>query len=208
MNLSLFPKNEEWGTGDEALDLKLSSALKKTADSLSLKSISEFYFLGIGMKPRAYNPALSHTIEYVTKALLFHLDQKNYNDFLFKKLKGHYEEKLRIDFSAAEFLPVIQELKSKGHHRFKGQIDFYLHAQKSSERNPFVQYELPKSPYDLQAKIIFKEFKNFLNAEAVKENYTDAFFQELKAGKHSLVIENFAEIWYDNDQLFSLNLMS
>ncbi len=208
MNLSLFPKSEEWGTGDEALDIKLSSALKKTADSLSLQSISEFYFYGIALKPRAYNPALSHTIEYVTKALLFHLDPDAYNDFLFKKLKGHYEEKSRIDFNGTDFSDVIHELKKNNHYRYKGQIDFYLHAQKTSERNPFVQNEISKSPSDLQAKIVFKEFKNFLNGELTKETYSDAFFQALKAGKHSLVIENFAEIWYDNDQLFSLNLMS
>ena len=28
-NLSLFPKQDEWGTGDEALDFKLAFALKK-----------------------------------------------------------------------------------------------------------------------------------------------------------------------------------
>lgn len=208
MNLSLFPKNEEWGTGDEALDLRLSNALKKAADNLSLESISEFYFFGMSTRPRAYNPMLSMTIELVTKALLFHLGPEECNDFLLKKLKGHYFLKEKISFELKDSDAIVHALKKDHKFRYRDQIDFYFTQQNTIDRNPFVQYELKRSPYDLQAKIIFKEFKSFLNEEVSKENHDDLFFKSLKGGKRVLVIEKFAEIWYDRDQLFSISLIT
>ena len=204
MNLNLFPKNEEWGTGDEALDLKLSQALKRTSQNLSIEVVSEFYFLATSLKPRTYNPTFNLTIELVTKALLFHLAPEDYNDFQYKKLKGHYFLKERINFNFEESEKILNELKLKNKFRYLDQIDFYLSAQKESERNPFIESELRKSPYDLQAKIIFKEFKNFLSGQDTKETYSNPFFDELRDGKRVLVIDNFTEIWYDVDQIFSL----
>ena len=204
MDLSLFPKNEEWGTGDEDLDLRLANALKKTAEDLSLQLISNFYFLGMSLKPRAYNTALPMTIELVCKALLYHHDSNEYNDFLLKKIKGHYFQKEKIAFDLENSIGITTELKKNHKYRYKNQIDFSLTSQCVAERNPFVRFELKKSPFDLTSKIIFKEFKNFLNGELTKETYSDAFFIALKSQKNILVIENFAEIWYDNDQLFSI----
>ncbi len=208
MNLSLFPKNEEWGTGDEALDGRLSAALKKAAENLSLKTISDFYIFGVSLKPRAYNPALSVTIELVTKALLYNFDPFSANDLLLKKLKGHYEHKIKKRFHLRDVELITNELKKNHKYRYQNQIDFSFTPQVEVERNPFIQYELIKSPFDMTAKIIFKEFKFFLNGENTKENYHDDLFVELKLGESILLIENFAEIWYDNDQIFSLNLIS
>ncbi len=205
MNRALFPKNEEWGTGDEALDLRLSNALKKAADDLSLESISEFYFFGMSTKPRAYNPMLPMTIELVTKALLFHLAPDEYNDFLLKKLKGNYFLKEKVPFDLKDLDEIVASLKKNHKYRYKDQIDFYFSVQNAIERNPFVQYEIKRSLNDLQAKIIFKEFRNFLSGEVTKESYDDEFLCALRGGKRVLVIENFAEIWYDKDQLYSLS---
>lgn len=207
MNLNLFPKNEEWGTGDEALDLKLTLSLKRASENLSFQSISEFYFLAISLKPRAYNPMFALTIELVAKALLFYSAPDEYNDLEFKKLKGHYNQKEKINFDLEDSEKILKELKQNRKFRYHDQIDFYLNTQKESERNPFVEYELRKSPYDLQAKIIFKEFKSFLNEEATKETYTNSLFYELKGGKRVQVIDNFMEIWYDVDQIFSLPML-
>ncbi|MGZ3788850.1 MAG: hypothetical protein ACXVLQ_10020 [Bacteriovorax sp.] len=205
MKLSLFPKNEEWGTGDEALDVRLSSALRKAADHLSLESISEFYSFGMGLRARAYNPVLPVTIELTAKALLFYFAPEEHNDFLLKKLKGQYFLKERVSFDLVDAITIASELKANHKVRYENQIDFYLATQRTNERNPFVQYELRKSPHDLTAKIIFKEFKNFLNGEEGKEAYSDALFHALRLGKSVLVIEDFAEIWYDRDQLYTLS---
>ena len=100
---------------------------------------------------------------------------------------------------------VLQELKTNRKTRFKDQIDFYVYSQDTLERNPFVQYSLKKSPIDLQTKIIFKEFKNYLNGEETAVVYNEPIFQALRLGRNVLVIENFAEIWYHQDQIFSLS---
>lgn len=208
MKLALFPKSEEWGTGDEALDLRLSNALKSAAQNLSLQSVSEFYQFGLSLKTRAFNPAFSLTIEQVSKALLYNLHPLDCNDVLYKKMRGNYFQKERVDFLLEDAQELVMKLKKFHKLRYKEQIDFSLHQQTTSERNPFVEYEIKKASFDLQSKIIFKEFRQFLSGESVQEKYGDPFFLALKLGKNILVIESFAEIWYDKDQLFSISLMS
>lgn len=208
MDLSLFPKNEEWGTGDEALDLRLNNGLKKIAENLSLQSIAEFYSFALSLKPRAYNPAFSLTIDLVAKALLYYYAPEECNDVLYKKMRGHYFEKNVITFHLEQSEMITRELKSIHKVRYKDQIDFSLHLQSTTERNPFVENAIKKSALDLQAKIIFKEFRHFLNGDAVTQTYDDPFFMALQQGKSILHIEKFAEIWYDKDQLFSLSLIA
>lgn len=208
MDLTLFPKNEEWGTGDEALDSRLNVNLKKTLQNLSIESIADFFSFALSLKTRAYNPAYSLTIDQVAKALLFHLSPDECNDALYKKMRGHYFSKSLRPFSLKEVDILVRELKSKQRVRYQDQIDFSLHQQSTFERNPFVQYELKKSPVDLQAKILFKEFRSFLDGVEVKHDYANEMLQALKYGRHVLVVDNFAEIWYEKDQLFSIALFS
>lgn len=207
MNLALFPVNEDWGTGDEALDFRLSLSLKKTAQNLSLESIAEFYFSALALKTRTYNPAFAITIELVTKALLHYFRPDECNDILQKKMRGHYFEKVHLNFTLPEMNDLIRELKAKRRVRYKDQIDFSLTEQSTLERNPFVLGELKKSPHDLQTKILFKEFRQFLEgqAEAGHKAWSDSLFLGLKEGKNILVIRDFAEIWFDRDQLFSFS---
>lgn len=159
---SLFPNKEEWGTGDEAMDNRLSIALKKVKDDLTLASIKEFYLYGLSLKPRAYNPAFHTTIELVTKAFLFCFDPDAYNDQLMQKMKGDYERKTKIHFNLPELEKILLELKSKKVFRYKGQIDFYLSRIELAERNPFIRHSLKRSPIDLHTKIIMKDFKCLL----------------------------------------------
>lgn len=204
MDLSLFPKNEEWGTGDEALDRRLESALKRVLSNLSFLTIKEFFVLGMEIKPRAYNPSLPSTIELTVKALLFLLAPEEYNDFLLKKLKGDYSHKNRVNFSLSEINLIKNELVKYHKYRYNDQIDFFLYPQNKTEKNPFIHYELKKSPYDLQSKIVFKEFRHFLSDDVIKKEFDDAFFQALQGGKTVLTIESFAEVWYHEGQLYSL----
>ena len=206
LDLSLFPKSEEWGTGDEALDNKLSGALKLAVLDLSDKSISEFYFFGIGLKPRTPNPHFLINIELVAKALFYHLDPRTLVDNSIKKMKGNYFSKIKIIHHFPEIEKICEELNRDRKYRFKNQIDFSITVQDSIERNPFVRGELLRSKLDLNLKIIFKDFKLFLNKDPKVEIYGEPFFLALRGGTSILLIENFAEIWYDQDQIFAVSI--
>ena len=203
-DFSLFPNKEEWGTGDEAMDNKLSIALKNVQNNLSLASIKEFYIYGLSLRPRAYNPAFHSTIELVTKAFLFCFDPEGYNDQLMQKMKGDYDSKIKSHFILPNLEEILNELKLKKVYRYKGQIDFYLNRVDYAERNPFVRETLKRSPMDLHTKIIMKDFKAYLNGERPDLSYDDSFFNELKKEDHIIVIENFGEFWYHEGQVFSL----
>jgi len=207
-DFSLFPKGEEWATGDEALDLKLTNALKDSWKFLSLESIYNFYKLGMNLKSRVYNPALPLTIEMVTKALLFYFAPEEFNDHLFKKIKGRYFLKNKIIYNLSMISEIKLELSRNQKYRYKDQIDLYLNNQKSSERNPFVKYELKKSSYDFSAKIIFKEFRLYLQGLGKIENYEDEFFLKLKTENCIIEIPKLCTIWFDGDQLFVLDNIS
>lgn len=203
---SLFPNKEEWGTGDEAMDNKLSVALKKVKDDLKLANIKEFYLYGLSLKPRAYNPAFHMTIELVTKAFLFCFDPDGYNDQLMQKMKGDYDSKLKITFVLPDVVNILAELKTNKVYRYKGQIDFYLSRIEIAERNPFVRQPLKRAPIDLHTKIIMKDFKAYMNGEKESTVYNDAFFSALKVGNQILLIEKFGEFWYHQGQIFSFPL--
>ena len=207
MNLSLFPKGEEWGTGDEAQDLKLTSLLKNTLENLSLHSIRQFYFYGTSLKTRAYNPTLSLTISFVAKALLAQMSPTECHDHLLKKCLGSYELKKKINFKFIECEHLISELKKLKRSRYEGQIDFALYEQQTIERNPFELAGLKKSAIDLQAKIVFKEFKNFLNGDESK-SYQNSLLQSLRLGENILVIDQLGEIWYHQDQIYAISTLS
>lgn len=203
---SLFPNKEEWGTGDEAMDNRLSLALKKVKDDLTLSNIKEFYLYGLSLKPRAYNPAFHTTIELVTKAFLFCFDPNAYNDQLMQKMKGDYDSKKKIIFYLPDVAIILSELKTNKNFRYKGQIDFYLSRIEIAERNPFVRQALKRSPIDLHTKIIMKDFKAYMNGEKESSSYNDAFFNALKVENQILLIENFGEFWYHQGQIFSFPL--
>lgn len=206
MDYSLFPKKEEWGSGDEAMDNKLSVALKKTQEQLTFDSIREFYYYGLSLKPRAYNPSFHTTIEFVTKAFLFQLSPDDYNNQLMLKIKGDYNSKNKILFHFPEADKIKAELIKKNTSRYRGEIDFFLYEQGQSERNPFIRVPLKRAKLDLHTKIIMKDFKLYLSGEKDEGMHNDSFFRALRMGRDALLIEHFAEIWYHEGQIFSLPL--
>ncbi len=206
MDYSLFPKKEEWGSGDEAMDNKLSVALKKTQDHLSFDSIREFYFYGLSLRPRAYNPSFHSTIEFVTKAFLFQLSPVECNNQLMLKIKGDYNSKKRVAFNFPLAGKIKEELLRKRSFRYQGEIDFFLYEQSVSERNPFVREPLKRAKLDLHTKIIMKDFKLYLSGEKDESAHADSLFRALRMGTQVLFIEHFAEIWYHEGQIFSFPL--
>jgi hypothetical protein len=201
---SMFPSKEEWGSGDEAMDNKLSIALKKVITDSSLAAIRDFYYFGFSLKPRAYNPAFHVTIEMVTKALLSILDPAAPIDHQMLKLKGHYDTKTKVNFEFGGWQNVLSELKNKKVYRYKNQIDFHLALQAKEERNPFVRYGLVRSPYEFHVKILMKDFRSYLTGEKAANTYDDAFFHALRMKDNLLFIEHFGEFWYHEGQIFSL----
>lgn len=200
---SLFPNKEEWGTGDEAMDNKLSIAMKKVKDDLTLPNIHEFYLYGLSLKPRAYNPAFHSTIELVTKAFLYCFEPDGAIDQLMQKMKGDYYNKKKIFFDLPDSNLILDELKYKKIFRYKGQIDFYLHHQDNQERNPFIRTPLKRSAIDLHVKIIMKDFRMWLNKEKELSLPSDPFFDGLKEGS-LLYVKDFGEIWFHEGTIYIL----
>lgn len=201
MNLSLFPKNDEWGTGDEAQDLRLNKSLKAAFENLSLKSIAEFYSFAHSLKTRAYNPSFAVTIELVTKALLYYFSPEENNDDLYKKMRGHYFEKEKVHFEWSEAAGVLAELNKNKTYRYMNKIDFSLRAQDPHERNPFVEGSMKRSAVVLSAKIIFKEYKTLLQGTGKPDDELSA---ALQFGEKILVIGGFGETWFHDQEIHCL----
>lgn len=203
-DLKLFPKKEEWGTGDEAMDNKLSMALNDCITNLSFESISQFYSFATSLKPRAFNPYFFTTVELTTKALFYVLDSNSFIDHQMKKMRGEYYSKEKIHFSFEASSQIISELKISKKIRYQDQVDFSLQSQNPIERNPYVIGDLLRSRIDLSIKIIFKDFKSYLNNEESSITANDSFFLALRGGQKVLRIEDFAEIWFSRDQIYAI----
>jgi len=208
MDTSLFPKREEWGTGDEALDVKLSAMLKKTLENLDFENIIEFYDSALQIKPRAFNPTFYLTIEWLVKALLSFNDPETPINHSLMKLKGKYGLKNKLNFEWKDKEKVLSELKLKKHVRYGDQLDFSILRPDIYERNPFILKPLKRSEFDFHIKIIFKDFKNYLGGSGDKKDYQNEFFKLLRNTQSIIVIDEFAEIWFHDGLLYALPTFS
>lgn len=206
INLNLFPKKEEWATGDEALDLRLTLKLKEVTSNLTIESCRDFYLFGTSLKTRAFNPLFKINIELVTKALLANIDSKSLNDDEFKKLKGHYHLKNKINFDLEKSDIVIEGLRMLKKFRYENQIDFFIEEQMESDRNPYVDFEIKKAKYSLFTKAIFKDLTRTLAGE-LKNDTNIPFVEGMLSGINVLVIKGLGEFWFDVDQIYSISLL-
>ncbi len=208
MDQSLFPKREEWGTGDEALDLKLSASLVFTCNCLSLDTIAQFYSMSSQITPRVHNPNYKTTIEYLIKALLYWHSPETPINLMMAKLRGSYDKKIKRNFDWHDLPMVLNELQAKKYLRYDSQLDFSLIPSSTSERNPFVREPITRSGNELHVKILFKDFKNYLSGSGSESLHDNVFFQLLRQRDTILVIEEFAEIWFHEGSIFTLPLFS
>ena len=172
---------------------------------MTLANIHQFFNESGNLKTRVFNPSFPYTIELVTKALLYYLNSKENIDQQFTKMKGEYFNKTQINFKLDNLAIILAELKTKGTYRYQNQIDFFLNYQEPIERNPYTTDLLKRSGITLSAKIIFKDFKAFLSQESNNSSYNDPLFISLKGGNNILFIDNFGEIWYHHNQIYSIS---
>ena len=198
----LFPKNEEWGTGDEALDLVLNKCLNETISSLKLDSIFKFLKQANSIKPRAYNPTYSLNIELVTKALLATYDPNTYNDIEYKKLKSCYFQKSVVNFNFQNLNLNIEDLKRIRNYRYENMLDFFLDEQSEIAYNPYFNSEIKNFKYNLTIKAIFKDLIKYLSGE-IEHYKSDEFLNVLR--KNEIIrVEHLGEFWFYQDQIFSI----
>lgn len=193
-DFSLFPKMEEWGSGDEALDLKLFKALNTATADLSYEAVRAFYEFAIDLKLRVHNPSYRYNVIYITKALLYFLDPlKNINDEFIKLKSNYYElEKVEFDFNEKDILK--ESLLMSSHYRYLDSIDFFLKEVSESGRNPYLKEKITNNRYELHVKTIFKDMMQFLEGESSLKKYQDELMLLLK-DKKVVVIPKVCELW-------------
>ena len=202
-DFSLFPKREEWGTGDEAQDQKLALALKSVIENLSFESICDFYAIASTLKPRAYNPSYNMLIEMVTKALFFCFAPSENNHALMTKMKGRFHLKTPSAVLTIEDLAV--NIKKDKHVRYNNQLDFYLHLHEPLERNPFVKEKIFRGEHDLTCKMIFKDLKSYLSGEVSGKHDSDPLLKALSENNKTVSIDGLGVVWYDQGHIYCLS---
>ena len=202
-DFSLFPKREEWGTGDEAQDQKLALALKTVIENLSFESICDFYAIASTLKPRAYNPSYNMLIEMVTKALFFCFAPSENNHALMTKMKGRFH--LKTPSVALSIENLADKIRKDKHVRYNNQLDFYLHLHEPLERNPFVKEKIFRGEHDLTCKMIFKDLKSYLSGEVSGKHDSDPLLKALSENNKTVSIEGLGVVWYDQGHIYCLS---
>ena len=199
-DLVLFPRDEDWATGDEHLDKKLNSILLTNYSHLSLGSIEKFYYESKEIKTRVANPSFYLVIEFCTKALIGLLDAELEVDQEFLKIKGKkslyekYTNKIELD---------LAELKTKKHQRFFSSLDIFLREQAEFEQNPFVSFKLKKAVNFFEFKIIFKDLIERLN-RSEHQNFEHEMFK-LLSQKKVVEIVDIGQVWFHQGMIFCVN---
>ena len=204
-DFSLFPKREEWGTGDEAQDQKLALALKSVMENLSFESICDFYAIASTLKPRAYNPSYNMLIEMVTKALFFCFAPDENNHALMTKMKGRFHLKTTSELKLDDLDFIIRVLTKDRHYRYNNQLDFFLHRHDPLERNPFVKEKIFRGEHDLTCKMIFKDLKSYLSGEVSGKHDSDPLLKALSENNKTVSVDGLGVVWYDQGHIYCLS---
>lgn len=196
--LKYFPRNEEWASGDEHLDLKLNQLLLESFKQLSSHSISLFYDQAIQFKPRVNNPMFILNIEMVLKAMLSLLNPLNELDQDFIKIKGHFNL-YQVDDEIIEIN--LNELNVKSHVRILDQLDFFKRDQTKQEANPFVTHKIMRAPFYYEVKPIYKELLDAIENQVIPKKYDHQLFNKL-AQKRIVNVNGNIRIWVDQRRFF------
>ncbi len=200
LELKLFPKDEDWATGDEYLDKKLNSLLLGCFSKLSLNSIENFYSEARLIKTRVFNPNFNLMIEMCAKALVGIFDIELEVDQELIKIKG----KIHIFHPCTKKINIeLSELQLKRHQRIFSSLDVFKREQSAFEQNPFVSFKLKKANCFFEVKIIFKDLIERLNHP--KENKFEHELFELLSQNKIVEIEGVGRVWFNQGLIFCVN---
>lgn len=201
MNLSLFPKNEQWLTGEESSDVRLTKALHQTLNSLSFNSIREFEKVAREIKPRIGQQQFIQNVNFTLKALIGLLNPEAFINEEWQKYLGHFIEKKLIHVKSPDLIALEKEILEKGYIRFLGAIDFKLLTNKESEFNPFLDFKLKLSPKELTVRVIFKEFKEKLANKSFSQK--EELFFLLQEDQCVYQFPEGLTLWTDRSELYA-----
>ena len=211
MDKSLFPKNEDWASGDEACDAQLTKALNQCFENLTEENIRRFYKVSQSQKLRISNKYYESTVMMVVKALLF-LQNENvsvteYIDEKLSKFHGNFYQKKLVSLESNELALLFNQCLNGEIVRYKDQLDFHLFQDSGDdflgERNPFLRTLMPRSGWVLRVKIKWKECKTFFSTGSISQNESlflnDPLLMALSQKDQVTLVNNWAYLWY-NDQ--------
>lgn len=201
MNLSLFPKNEQWLTGEESSDVRLTRALHQTLSDLSFKSIREFEKVARDIRPRIGQQQFVQNVNFTLKALIGLLNPEAFINEEWQKYLGHYNQKKLIEITSLELAQLEKEIQTKGYVRYLGALDFKINQNKESEFNPFLDFKLKLSPKDLAVRVIFKEFKEKIMNQSFKSS--EELFALLQNQDCAYRFPLGLTIWSDQGEIYA-----
>jgi hypothetical protein len=211
LDRTLFPKNEDWASGDEACDAQLTKALNHCFENLTQENILKFYKIGLSQKLRISNKYYESTITMVVKALLFLQSEKEnkaeYIDEKLTKFHGQFDQKKIVPLESHELAELFKLCLRGEIVRYKDQLDFHLFQDVSDdfkgERNPYLRVLMPRSGWVLRVKIKWKECKTFFSTGSISQNeslfLSDPLLKALSQKDQVTLVNNWAYLWY-NDQ--------
>lgn len=178
MNISLFPKNEQWLTGEESSDVRLTRALHQTLNSLSLESIKNFEILARQIKPRIGEAQFIQNVNFTLKALIGLMNPDGFINHEWQKYLGNYHLKEKVMINSLSLIALEKELLSRKYIRLQGELDLKILENKESEFNPFLDFKLKLSKEEFSVRVIFKEFKDKIRKKEFtkREDQSEIFY--------------------------------
>lgn len=201
MNLSLFPKKEQWLTGEESSDVRLTKALHQALNSLSFASIREFEKIAREIKPRIGQQQFIQNVNFTLKALIGLLNPEAFINEEWQKYLGHFNEKKLIHIQSPSLIALEKEILEKGYVRLLEAVDFKFLTNKESEFNPFIDFKLKLSKKELTVRVIFKEFKEKLANKSFEKK--DELFFLLQEEQCVYQFPEGLTIWTDHSEIYA-----
>ncbi len=210
LDRKLFPKFEDWASGDEAIDTLLTNALNQCFDNLTEENIRLFYQMSQSQRLRISNKYFDSTIQFVIKALLHLENPQEFIDEKLIKFHGNFTQKKVVPLESLELATLFEQCLSGTIIRYKDQLDFHLVQEFTNnsmgERNPFLRTLIPRSGWVFRVKIKWKECKTFFSTGTISQNeslfLSDPLLKALSQKDQVVLVNNWAYLWYHQQDEF------
>ncbi len=179
-DLKLFPRDEDWSTGDEHLDKKLNLLLLKNFQLLNDASIADFYWNASAIKTRVVSSNYQTIIDMSTKALLALKNPNSEVDQEFIKLKAQFHS-FEKDLEPVNL--ELGQLHSTNYQRAFGSIDFFKREQVDFEHSPFLSFKIKRASSYFEVKALYKDTLEKLAHPKIDETFSHIFLAKLSKKK-------------------------